>query len=168
MEPNRIRVLVVDDHAVVRGGLRLFLLAFEDLELVGEAGRPVIHNGAMVGLRCPSQAVVTPATNAVLALEASVPAAPGPCIRCAWCTDHCPARLNVAALNDLYELGRVTSADPLGALSCVECGVCSYVCPARLPLTERVRALKRSIRQRRSGPARSAASGEAHHPPETT
>lgn len=35
---NRIRVFVVDDHAVVRGGLRLFLLAFPDLELVGEAG----------------------------------------------------------------------------------------------------------------------------------
>ncbi len=32
-----VRVLVVDDHAVVRGGLRLFLLAFDDLELVGEA-----------------------------------------------------------------------------------------------------------------------------------
>jgi NarL family two-component system response regulator LiaR len=31
------RVLIVDDHAVVRGGLRLFLLAFDDLELVGEA-----------------------------------------------------------------------------------------------------------------------------------
>jgi NarL family two-component system response regulator LiaR len=31
------RVLVVDDHTVVRGGLRLFLLAFDDLELVGEA-----------------------------------------------------------------------------------------------------------------------------------
>ena len=38
MEPKRIRVIIVDDHAVVRGGLRLFLLAFEDLELVGEAG----------------------------------------------------------------------------------------------------------------------------------
>ncbi|MGD9100016.1 MAG: response regulator transcription factor, partial [Anaerolineae bacterium] len=38
IEPKRIRVIVVDDHAVVRGGLRLFLLAFEDLELVGEAG----------------------------------------------------------------------------------------------------------------------------------
>lgn len=34
---NRIRVLIVDDHAVVRGGLRLFLLAFEDLDLIGEA-----------------------------------------------------------------------------------------------------------------------------------
>lgn len=33
-----IRVLVVDDHAVVRGGLRLFLKAFDDLELVGETG----------------------------------------------------------------------------------------------------------------------------------
>ena len=35
---RRIRVLIVDDHAVVRGGLRLFLIAFEDLDLVGEAG----------------------------------------------------------------------------------------------------------------------------------
>jgi NarL family two-component system response regulator LiaR len=35
--PAPIRVIVVDDHAVVRGGLRLFLLAFDDLELAGEA-----------------------------------------------------------------------------------------------------------------------------------
>ncbi len=34
---NKIRVLIVDDHTVVRGGLRLFLLAFPDLELIGEA-----------------------------------------------------------------------------------------------------------------------------------
>jgi len=34
---NRIRVLVVDDQALVRSGLRYFLLAFDDLELVGEA-----------------------------------------------------------------------------------------------------------------------------------
>ncbi len=34
----RIRVLIVDDHAVVRNGLRFFLLAFDQLEPVGEAG----------------------------------------------------------------------------------------------------------------------------------
>lgn len=34
---RKIRVLVADDHSVVRGGLRLFMLAFSDLELVGEA-----------------------------------------------------------------------------------------------------------------------------------
>lgn len=33
-----IRVLLVDDHAVVRSGLAAFLLAYDDLELVGEAG----------------------------------------------------------------------------------------------------------------------------------
>jgi len=34
---EKIRILIVDDHTVVRGGLRLFLLAFPDLDLVGEA-----------------------------------------------------------------------------------------------------------------------------------
>jgi NarL family two-component system response regulator LiaR len=36
-KPNPIRVVIVDDHAMVRTGLRNFLLAFNDLELVGEA-----------------------------------------------------------------------------------------------------------------------------------
>jgi NarL family two-component system response regulator LiaR len=33
-----IRVMLVDDHAVVRSGLGAFLIAFDDLELVAEAG----------------------------------------------------------------------------------------------------------------------------------
>jgi two-component system, NarL family, response regulator NreC len=33
-----VRILIVDDHAVVRSGLRLLLQAEEDLEPVGEAG----------------------------------------------------------------------------------------------------------------------------------
>ncbi|MBN2469885.1 MAG: response regulator transcription factor [Anaerolineae bacterium] len=32
-----IKVLVVDDHKVVRDGLKAFLLAYDDIELVGEA-----------------------------------------------------------------------------------------------------------------------------------
>jgi two-component system, NarL family, response regulator LiaR len=32
-----IRVAIVDDHAVVRSGLKAFLMVFDDLELVGEA-----------------------------------------------------------------------------------------------------------------------------------
>jgi NarL family two-component system response regulator LiaR len=34
---KRIRVIIVDDHVMVRSGLRLFLLAFDDMKLVGEA-----------------------------------------------------------------------------------------------------------------------------------
>ncbi|MFN2241649.1 MAG: response regulator [Anaerolineae bacterium] len=36
-ETNPIRVLLVDDHAMLRKGLRFFLAGFDDLELVGEA-----------------------------------------------------------------------------------------------------------------------------------
>ena len=36
--PARIRVLLVDDHTVVRSGLRAFLELLPDMEIVGEAG----------------------------------------------------------------------------------------------------------------------------------
>jgi NarL family two-component system response regulator LiaR len=36
-QPDAIRVLLVDDHAVVRSGLGAFLMAFDDLELIAEA-----------------------------------------------------------------------------------------------------------------------------------
>ena len=40
-----IKIVVVDDHAVVRGGLSKFLLVYPDLELVGEAesGTEAVH-----------------------------------------------------------------------------------------------------------------------------
>ena len=37
VDTQSIRVLITDDHAVVRSGLAAFLLASDDLELVGEA-----------------------------------------------------------------------------------------------------------------------------------
>jgi two-component system, NarL family, response regulator LiaR len=38
MAPERIRVLIVDDHAVVREGLRTFLELQDGIDVVGEAG----------------------------------------------------------------------------------------------------------------------------------
>lgn len=38
MNEQSIRVIIVDDHAVVRSGLAAFLMAFDDLQMVGEAG----------------------------------------------------------------------------------------------------------------------------------
>ncbi len=45
MENDRIRILIVDDHNVVRSGLGAFLQVFDDFELVGEAsnGREAIE-----------------------------------------------------------------------------------------------------------------------------
>lgn len=38
MDEPPIRVLIVDDHGVVRSGLRVFLELLDDIEVVGEAG----------------------------------------------------------------------------------------------------------------------------------
>jgi len=45
MENQRIRILLADDHAVVRKGFRMILVAQDDLEVVGEAstGRHAIE-----------------------------------------------------------------------------------------------------------------------------
>jgi two-component system, NarL family, response regulator LiaR len=46
-DSDRIRVMIVDDHAVVRSGLGAFFAAYPDLELIGEA-----ENGAEAVVRC--------------------------------------------------------------------------------------------------------------------
>jgi len=46
-ESDHIRVMIVDDHAVVRSGLAAFFAVFPDLELVGEA-----ENGDEAVVRC--------------------------------------------------------------------------------------------------------------------
>lgn len=45
---NKIRVMLVDDHAVVRSGLATFLMACDDMELVGEA-----ESAEQALARCP-------------------------------------------------------------------------------------------------------------------
>jgi NarL family two-component system response regulator LiaR len=47
VDKEPVRVMIVDDHAVVRSGLSAFLLAYDDLEFVGEAG-----GGAEAVARC--------------------------------------------------------------------------------------------------------------------
>lgn len=114
-------------------------------DLVGSARPPLVLNGSMTGMLCGPEAVVGPGTDCVLAIDPTPQSPPSQCIRCGWCRDHCPTRLNVAVLNDLYELGDIERAARLGCRSCVACGVCSYVCPARLPLTERIGQLAQSV-----------------------
>ncbi len=113
--------------------------------LTGKTDALVIHNGPMTGIPCPKDAVVTEATNAILMLKKTQADPPRQCIRCGWCTDHCPARINVAAINDDYELGLLDQAKNRGVKACVGCGVCSYVCPAKLPLTKRMNQLRWTV-----------------------
>ncbi|NLF30261.1 MAG: 4Fe-4S dicluster domain-containing protein [Planctomycetes bacterium] len=153
--PPTWRVVTVSGVNVRRGGNRLVPMGLAASDLLAACGAPVegnfCHGGPMTGTALPDDAVVGPATSALLSLPAADERSATACIRCGWCTDHCPVRLDVASLNDMYELGDLERARRYEVTACLGCGVCSYVCPARWPLTHRVRTLAALVR--RDGPA---------------
>lgn len=104
IEPKRIRVIVVDDHTVVRGGLRLFLLAFEDLELVGEAsnGKEALRLCEQLEPDVALMDLVMPVMNGVQATQE---------IR-----ERCP-QIQVIALTSFPEEDLVQDALEAGAIS---------------------------------------------------
>jgi NarL family two-component system response regulator LiaR len=102
-ESNRIRVLIVDDHPAVRRGLAAFLLAFDDLELVGEAdgGRAALEQCATARPDVVLMDLVMPETDGASATRAIRQAYP---------------RTNVLALTSFHEGDLVQQALQAGAI----------------------------------------------------
>jgi electron transport complex protein RnfC len=65
-----------------------------------------------------------------------------PCIRCGWCVEMCPTRINPAAILEAAQRHNLAMGERYGLESCIECGICTYVCPSHLPLLEGIRALR--------------------------
>lgn len=151
-EPPTARVVTLAGPGVAAPANLLVPVGADAREVLALAGagadEPAVYGSAMQGAPCAEGAVVTAQANALLALKTRPDPVPTPCIRCGWCIENCPAMLNVAALNDDFELARIDRARRRGALACIDCGICSYLCPARLRLARRVGLLKQAIRQR--------------------
>lgn len=77
--PERIRVLLVDDHQVVRQGLRAFLQLQPDVEIVGEAGggEAAVTAAAAGRPDVVLMDLVMPEGDGVAAIRALTAAAPG-------------------------------------------------------------------------------------------
>jgi NarL family two-component system response regulator LiaR len=102
-ESEPIRVMLVDDHAVVRSGLSAFLMVFDDLELVAEAG-----SGEEAVRLCQQ---VTPD---VVLMDLVMPGMDGAAATRAI-REHCP-NIQVIALTSFKEQELVEGALDAGAI----------------------------------------------------
>ncbi len=100
---DRIRVLITDDHALVRTGLKFFLLASDDLDLVGEAasGEEALQLCAEVTPDVVLMDLIMPGMNGIAATRS---------IRERW-----PA-IQVITLTNFQEPGLVQEALQAGAM----------------------------------------------------
>lgn len=83
--------------------------------------------------------------NGELTIFASAPRRgelPSACLRCGWCVEACPVRIQPAGLLDAAQQNDPQLAEQYGLRSCIDCGICSYVCPSRLPLLSSIRQMR--------------------------
>ena len=110
----------------------------------------VIYGGPMMGIAVPDMGVpVLKNTNALLALDEkeAAPAKTTACIRCGACANHCPFRLNPAAMAKAYERNDMEALEELRVDICMECGCCSFICPAHRPLVQTHKLAKAALRE---------------------
>jgi electron transport complex protein RnfC len=50
---------------------------------------------------------------------------PDPCVRCGWCIEGCPVRIQPAGLLEAAQRADVRLAERFGLHACIECGICS-------------------------------------------
>jgi len=100
--PAPIRVLIVDDHAVVRRGLRGFLDLLDDMEVVGEAenGRQAIEEAARLTPDVVLMDLLMPELDGISAIAAIKKAQP---------------QVEIVALTSFIEEEKVTNALEAGA-----------------------------------------------------
>ena len=100
-------------------------------------GRSLLDDDVVLTLRCP----------ALLALPSQddTQEASTACVRCGWCAEVCPMRLEPALLLQAIELGQERQLARLHPGACIDCGLCSYVCPSSLPLASSISDVKTSL-----------------------
>jgi two-component system, NarL family, response regulator LiaR len=109
-EPDRIRVMTVDDHEIFRGGIRFLMLALDDIELVAEA-----HDGEEALSLCeqvrPDVVLMDMMMSGMAGIEATK------AIR-----EHYPS-VQVLALTSFYDRELVQRAMQAGAIGYLLKGV---------------------------------------------
>jgi electron transport complex protein RnfC len=93
-------------------------------------------------IQVPIDAIITGGELSLHITPPELPGNPNPCIRCGWCIDTCPTRVQPATILEAAQRQNQAMADRAGLHACIECGLCSHVCPSKLPLLEAIRGMR--------------------------
>ena len=141
--------LAIHDHVSGTTQAMFAAIGMPVREVMAQAGVPIQHRLLRAGsllrdLRIVPDAVIGGGELVIHATAVETPTNPDPCIRCGWCVEGCPTRIQPAGLLEASQHNDQALAEHFGIDACIECGICSYVCPSNLPLLEGIRKLKLS------------------------
>ncbi|MGD1276489.1 MAG: 4Fe-4S dicluster domain-containing protein [Tepidisphaeraceae bacterium] len=114
------------------------------LSAVGIGRQGVILRGGdlLRDIRLSGEAVIAGGELTLHVSPPELPNNPQPCIRCAWCMETCPTRVQPAVVLEAAQRGDHAMAQAAGIHACIDCGLCSHVCPSRLPLLGALRMMR--------------------------
>lgn len=153
-QPLTHRVVTVTGDGVTQPGNYEVAIGTPIEELLHHCGAAasvsVTMGGPMMGF--PLQNLATPLTKTTNCLivesttETQQQSIERNCIRCASCSDVCPAKLLPQQLFWATQARNFDDAESLHLMDCIECGCCSYVCPSQIPLVDYYRHAKGVVR----------------------
>jgi electron transport complex protein RnfC len=114
------------------------------LQRLGIASDQVTLRGGdlLRDIQLSPSAIIAGAELTIHLTPPELPANPEPCIRCGWCLEACPTRVQPAVVLEAAQRKDIAMAQRGGIHACIECGLCSHVCPSGLPLLESIRGLR--------------------------
>lgn len=153
-KPLTKRICTVTGDGVKEPGNFYVWLGTNYRQLLEAAGGPVgepekyISGGPMMGFAMYSLDVpVVKGSSSLLAFKEDVVSKveESACIRCGRCGEGCPSHLLPAKLAGYASRNDEEGFLKFDGMECVECGSCSYICPAKRPLTQQIKAMRRTI-----------------------
>ena len=153
-KPLTKRIVTVTGDGVKNPGNFYVFLGMNYRQLLEAAGGPdgepekFISSGPMMGFAMYSLDVpVVKGSSSLLVFKEDIVSKieSSACIRCGRCGAGCPSHLLPAKLAKLASKKDEEGFTKFDGMECVECGSCSYVCPAKRPLTQQIKAMRRTI-----------------------
>lgn len=149
--PPVVQTLTVAGDAVQRPGNYRVLVGTSVASILRRVGLHqavgrIVLGDALTGVAVRSaDAVIARGVEGLYAWSPSATPVRDPlgCLRCGFCLDVCPVRIDPVSVFNAVELNRSAQVPSWAPRACIDCGLCDYVCPAALPLMEAMRFARR-------------------------